>query len=131
MMADQPRTLTFDDFTRGDFTKALALLEKLTSDTVVERGKPTPDHFYVSFVVPDTEQASNIFDKYLEPAIRSLAKALPDAPKATAQALFSPPAYAKCYNFSDSIWPLRCMVIYDMSKEGYQVTLDILCGPSQ
>lgn len=128
---DRLRWLTFDDFTREDFTKAIALLEELTPDVVVERSGPAPDHLHVSFVVPDTEQPSNIFPKYLEPAIQSLAKILPDTPKATVQMLPHGPVYAKGYNFPDSIWPVRCTVTYDSSDENFRVTLDILCGPSQ
>jgi len=87
-MTDQPRDLTFDDFTRNDFTKAVALLEKLTPDIVVEKcDHPASDHLHVSFIVPDTEQPSNIFPKYLEPAIQSLAKVLPNTPKAVVQIL--------------------------------------------
>jgi hypothetical protein len=125
------RTLTYDDFTHDDFTKAILLLESLTPDIVVERHEPAPDHIFVSFVVPDTAQPSAIFAEYLEPAIQDLAKILPDTPKAVTQILHTPPAYMKCYNFSDSVWPLRCSVAYDIPKEGYLIVLDLLCGPSQ
>ena len=123
--------------THKDFANATALLETLTSDTVVKRFSgstkvgvkhPLDDHFYVCFSIPDAAPPCDVFTEYLEPAIRKMAAMLYGVPAIAVQQLtLCPAGMVLCYNFPDSVLPLRFIVCYDGVREEHSVTVELYC----
>jgi hypothetical protein len=122
--------------TREDFVNATALLETLTSDTVVTRlgegiemgsRHPFDHHLYSCFVVKDSAQPCDVVTEYLEPAIQELAKAMSGFQMVGVRPLSARPRDLShlCYDFPDATLPLRFTLSYDMIKQGTMVVVDL------
>lgn len=126
--------------TREECANAVHLLESLTPDTIIRKAEgefvpgtknPFDNHLYTCFAVEDTDPTRDIANKYLEPAIQELAKTLSDIPMIAVRPLFiypiTPYSYAPCYNFPDSVLPLRFTFQYDYVRQQNLVTVDLRC----
>jgi hypothetical protein len=126
--------------TREDFVNAVALLETLTSDTVVTRlgegiemgsRHPFDHHLFSCFVVKDSEPSCDTVTEYLEPAIQELAKAMSGFQMVGVRPLSARPRDLShlCYDFPDATLPLRFTLSYDMIKQGTLVIADLFFRP--